>query len=67
MFAILETDYVKENKTFKEFLLILMHWQDFEEAHKTSISSNKRRASNKRRPLKSAAPLGIHIEISASL
>ena len=31
------------------------------------ISSNKRRASNKRRPLISAAPLGIHIEISASL
>ena len=31
------------------------------------ISSNKRRASNKCRPLISAAPLGIHIEISASL
>ena len=29
--------------------------------------SSKRRASNKRRPLISAAPLGIHIEISASL
>ena len=31
------------------------------------ISSNKRWASNKRRPLISAALLGIHIEISASL
>ena len=31
------------------------------------ISSNKRRASNKCRPLISAAPLGIHIETSASL
>ena len=30
------------------------------------ISSNKRRASNQHRPLISAAPLGIHIEISAS-
>ena len=29
-------------------------------------SCNKRRASNKGRPLISAAPLGIHIEISAS-
>ena len=28
--------------------------------------SNKRRASNKRRRLKNAAPLGIYIEISAS-
>ena len=31
------------------------------------ISSNKCCSSNKRRPLISAAPLGIHIEISASL
>ena len=31
------------------------------------ISSNKRRVSDKSRPLISAAPLGIHIEISASL
>ena len=31
------------------------------------ISSNKRRASNNHRPLISAAPLGIYIEISASL
>ena len=30
------------------------------------ISYKKRRASNKRRPLIGAAPLGIHIEISAS-
>ena len=30
------------------------------------ISSNKRRASKKRRPLISAVPFGIHIEISAS-
>ena len=30
------------------------------------ISSDKRRASYKRRPL-TAAPLGIHIEVSASL
>ena len=30
------------------------------------ISSNKRRTSNQHRPLISAAPLGIHIEISAS-
>ena len=34
---------------------------------KYRISSNKRRVSNKRCPLISAAPLGIHIEISASL
>ena len=33
--------------------------------NKYRISSNKRRASNKCRPLISAAPLGIHIEISA--
>ena len=39
------------------------HW--FEMIYR--ISSNKRRASNKRRPLISAAPLGIHIEISAFL
>ena len=32
--------------------------------HKYRISSNKRRASNKRRPLTSFAPLDIHIEIS---
>ena len=31
------------------------------------ISSNKHRASNKRRPLIKAALLGIHIKISASL
>ena len=31
------------------------------------ISSNKRRASNKHQPLISAALLGIHIEINASL
>ena len=31
------------------------------------ISSNKHRASNKHRPLTSAAPLGVHIEISAFL
>ena len=31
------------------------------------ISSNKRRASNIRRPLISVALLGIHIEIGASL
>ena len=31
------------------------------------ISSNKRRASNKRRPLMNAAPLGIQIEIGTSL
>ena len=31
------------------------------------ISPNKRRVLNKRRPLISAAPLGIHFEISASL
>ena len=31
------------------------------------VSSNKHRARNKRRPLVSAASLGIHIEISASL
>ena len=31
------------------------------------ISSNKRRASNKRRPLINVTPLGIHIEISVSL
>ena len=31
------------------------------------ISSNKRRSSNKRHPLISAAPLGIHIEITATL
>ena len=31
------------------------------------ISSNKHRVSNKHRPLISAAPLSIHIEISASL
>ena len=30
------------------------------------ISSNKRRASNKRRPLINAVPFAIHIEISAS-
>ena len=30
------------------------------------ISSNKHQASNERRPLISAASLGIHIEISAS-
>ena len=30
------------------------------------ISSNKRRASNKRRPLVSAALMGIYIEISTS-
>ena len=34
---------------------------------KYRISSNKRRVSNKRRPLISVAPLGIHIEISTSL
>ena len=34
---------------------------------KYGISSNKHRASNNRRPLISAAPLGIHIEISTSL
>ena len=38
-------------------------WGDFK---KYRISSNKRRASNKRRPLISAEPLGIHTEISAS-
>ena len=31
------------------------------------ISSNKRRASNKRHPLISAAPMGNHIEITATL
>ena len=31
------------------------------------ISSNKRRASNKRRPPINVGPLGIHIEISVSL
>ena len=31
------------------------------------ISSNKRRALNNRRPLIGAAPLGMHIEINASL
>ena len=31
-----------------------------------TISSNKSRASNKHHPLISTAPLGIHIEISAS-
>ena len=34
---------------------------------KYRIFCNKRRASNKRRPLLSTAPLGIHIEIRASL
>ena len=34
---------------------------------RTRISSNKRRASNNRRPLISVASLGIHIEISAFL
>ena len=33
---------------------------------KYRIIRDKRRASNKRRPLISAAPLGINIEISAS-
>ena len=36
------------------------------QANKYRISSNKRRASNKRRSLISTMPLGIHIEISAS-
>ena len=31
------------------------------------ISSNKRRATNQRRPLKSVALLGIHIKITARL
>ena len=35
--------------------------------HTYRISSNKRRVSNKRRPQISAAPFGIHIEITASL
>ena len=35
--------------------------------HKYRISSNKRRASNNRRVLIKAAPLGIRIEISALL
>ena len=34
---------------------------------KYRISSNKQRASDKRRPLISAALLGAHIEISASI
>ena len=31
------------------------------------ISSNKRRVSNKRHPLISTAPMGNHIEITATL
>ena len=34
---------------------------------KYRISSDKRRVSNKRRPPISVAPLGMHIETSASL
>ena len=57
------------NKTIKHY----KHTNEFpyslasEQKIKCSISSNKRRASNNRFPLINDAPLGIHIEISASL
>ena len=52
---------MKLRQLSKYFLLTKIRYSEYR------ISSNKRRASNKFRPLISTAPLGIHIEISASL
>ena len=48
-------------------LFLTSHSKKFQTFFKYRISSNKRQASIKHRPLISAAPLDIHIEISAPL
>ena len=54
--------YVNNNKNTRTVCHTLKTYDVFPHYR---ISSNKRRASNKCRPLISAALLGIHIEISA--
>ena len=61
-------DFSKDKEIFDSNLVIIQLNQNVVIIQiNYHISSNKRRASNKRRLLISATLLGIHIEISASL
>ena len=70
--ALVETSRKKEScKNWVEEILFLtkQKWKTFDRKKNIEyrISSNKGRVSKKRLPLISAAPVGIHIEASASL
>ena len=66
---VLDTDITILQDMFPEFVMKLGKIETYKDTkmYNYRISFNKRRASNKRRPLISAAVLGVHIEISASL
>ena len=66
---VLDTDITILQDMFPESVMKLGKIEPYKDTkmYNYRISFNKHRASNKRRPLISAAVLGVHIEISASL